>query len=225
MPETLSIKHARRRAGRTRQDKRTLSEVFPSTATDAGAVGFVLAQLARKSGPVLWVQDRVSFKETGRPYLPDIGMQRPVVRVTTGRAADVLWAMEEGLRCKALAAVVGEVWGDPPVLDFTASKRLALRAEAAGVACWLIRRAASPDLSAARDRWRITSLPSTMHPDDPQAPGDPRWRAELFKSRTRKPGTWGVGYDRAANRLDFSAPFRDGAVAEGDGTPRQRAAR
>ena len=30
-------------------------------------------------------------------------------------------------------------------------------------------------------RWRLTSLPSNPDPDDPQAPGDPRWRAHLHR--------------------------------------------
>ncbi|MGZ2257217.1 ImuA family protein [Roseobacter sp. A03A-229] len=201
----------------------TLSEVFPQTVTDAGSIGFVLSRLPKTSAPVLWVQDRLSCKEAGRPYLPGLGAQPQVIWVNVSRPADVLWSMEEGLRCSALSAVIGEVWGDPPALDFTATKRLALRAEAAGVACWLIRRATAPGLSAARERWRVGSLPSAAHPDDVHAPGAPRWQAELFKSRTRKPGTWALTHDRASDRVDILAPVRDGAVAENNGARRKRA--
>ncbi|MGB5559514.1 MAG: hypothetical protein WBN04_16065 [Paracoccaceae bacterium] len=204
----------------------TLSEIFTGSAIDAGAVGFVLTRIRhRDHAPILWVQDRLSQKEAGRPYLPGLNALRPILRVDVTRAADVLWAMEDGLRCKSLSAVIGEVWGDPPALNFTATKRLALRSEASGTPCWLIRRAASPDLSAARDRWRVTSLPSSPHPDDPKAPGDPRWQVELFRSRRTSPGEWVASYDSTADRVDLSAPFRDGAMAEGDGKDRQRAAR
>ncbi|MEZ5778039.1 MAG: hypothetical protein R3E44_06725 [Paracoccaceae bacterium] len=201
----------------------TLSEVFPATAADASAVGFALAGIPRGGQPVLWVQDRLSSSETGRPYLAGIGVI-PVIRVDVTRGADVLWAMEDGLRCKGLSAVIGEIWGNPPALSFTATKRLALRAEANGIPCWLIRRAASPDLSAARDRWRVASLPSAPHPDDPQAPGDPRWRVELFRSRHARPGEWVASYDRAAHRVDLSAPSGDGAVAEESRNRERRAA-
>lgn len=201
-----------------------MSEVFPDMATDAGAVGFVLANLPPKAAPVLWVQDHLSRKETGVPYLPGIGTKHPIIQVNVSRAVDVLWAMEEGLRCQSLTAVIGEVWGDPQALDFTATKRLVMRAEAAEVPCWLVRRAASPDLSAARDRWRVSSLPSASHPHDPQAPGAPRWQVELFRSRNRPPGTWVATYDRAADHLNLSAPVRDGAVAARDGAAGQRAA-
>lgn len=202
----------------------TLSEAFPNCPTDASAVGFALSRLPRTQAPVLWVQDRLSRKEAGRPALAGISGDRPIIMVDLSRAVDVLWAMEDGLRCRALGAVIGEIWGDPPGLDFTATKRLAIRAEAADVSCWLIRRAASPDLSAARDRWCIASLPSAPHPHDPQAPGAPRWSLDLFRSRRVKPGKWVATYDGAADRLHLAAPTRDRAVEPGDGALRERAA-
>ncbi|MEP2504919.1 MAG: hypothetical protein ABJH85_09275 [Paracoccaceae bacterium] len=188
--------------------------MFPATATDAGVIGFILSHIPASAGPILWVQDRLSRKETGCPYLPGLGARRQILNVDLSRPADVLWAMEDGLRCKGMSAVIGEVWGDPPTLNFTATKRLAMRAEQGRVPCWLIRRAASPDLSAARNRWRVASLPSSPHPDDPHAPGNPRWRVDLFRSRLSRPGEWVATYDPAADRVDFSAFLRDGALAE-----------
>jgi protein ImuA len=202
-----------------------LSEVFAGTAGDAGAVGFVLSRLAQGPGPILWIQDRLSRRETGGPHLPGLGPGRSVLLVTVTRPADVLIAAEEGLRCKSLSAVIAEVYGNSPALDFTATKRLALRAEATGVPCWLIRQGGTADLSAARDRWRITSLPAGPHPDDATAPGDPRWRVELFRSRDKPPGIWLARHDRTADRVDLSAAIPDGTLAEGAGTGGQRTAR
>ncbi len=202
----------------------TLSEAFASHSADASAVGFALSRLPRGTAPVLWVQDRLSRKEAGRPALAGMCVDRPVIMVDLSRAMDVLWAMEDGLRCRSLGAVIGEIWGDPPCLDFTATKRLALRAEAGDVPCWLIRRAASPDLSAARERWRITSIPSAPHPHDPQAPGAPRWALDLFRARHTRPGQWVASYDRATDRVDLAAPVRDRAVDARDGTAGERTA-
>lgn len=154
-----------------------------------------------------------------------VGAQRSVLRFNISRPSDVLIGMEDALRCKTITAVIGEIWGDPPSLDFTATKRLALRAEANGVPCWLIRRAGSANLSAARNRWRIGSLPSAAHPHDAQAPGDPRWQVELFRSRYAKPGIWVARYDCASDRIDFSAASVDGAVAKSNGADGQRATR
>ena len=178
----------------------TLSEVFSPRAIDAAAVGFVLAHLDTAK-PVLWIQDRLSRKETGRPHLR--GLPRPIeiIHVDANRPVDVLWAMEEGLRCPAFGAVLGEVWGDPAVLDFTATKRLALRSEAHRIPAWLIRRAATAGLSAARNRWRVASLQSLKHPWDSRAPGAPVWEADLFRSRWGKTGRWVAQYD--GTRLTF----------------------
>jgi len=222
-----SLRVQKQRVGQAHQSAlmtHTLSEAFPDTVADAAAVGFILARLPRTRAPILWVQDRLSRKEAGRPCLAGVGTSRPIIMVDLSRAVDVLWAMEDGLRCRALGAVIGEIWGDPPALDFTATKRLALRSEAADVPCWLIRRAASPDLSAARDRWRIASLPSAPHPHDAGSPGAPRWSVNLFRSRRSKPGQWVASYDRAADRLDLAAAVCDGTLEAGDGTAGQRAA-
>lgn len=202
----------------------TLSEIFPETAQDAAAVGYMLSRLPKTDAPVLWVQDRLSRRESGKPYLAGIGTRHPIIMVDLSRATDVLWAMEDGLRCRALAAVIGEVWGDPPVLDFTATKRLAMRSEAASVPCWLIRRAAATNLSAARDRWRAASRPSAPNPHDAQAPGLPRWGLDLFRSRRLKPGSWVAEYDRSSDRLYHAATPEHGTLGAGDGTSRNRAA-
>lgn len=202
-----------------------LSEVFADTRADAAAAGFVLSQLAGARAPVLWLQDRLSRKETGRPYLPGLGAAWPLLVMDLSRPVDVLVAAEEGLRCKALCAIVAEIWGDPLALDFTATKRLVLRADASGVPCWLIRHAATADLSAARDRWRVRALPSALHPEDATAPGAPRWQVELFRSRNKRPGEWIVHHDRAADRLHFAPAVRDGALAEGTGRDRLSATR
>ncbi|UWQ20730.1 hypothetical protein [Jannaschia sp. W003] len=200
----------------------TLSEAW-AAASDAALTGFALAAVTRP-GPVLWVQDRLSALEAGRPYAT--GLARQVIHVQAGRIADLLAAMEMGLSCPSLAAVMGEVWGEAPRLDFTATKRLAMRAEGAGVPCWLLRRGAEPGLSAARERWRVASLPSAPAPFDDRAPGVPRWRAELFRSRSRAPGAWVAGHDGAAqDRLGFAPLLGDGAVAQGAGAGARRAAR
>lgn len=201
-----------------------LSEVFAETTADAAAAGFVLSQIGKGSAPILWIQDGASRREAGRPCLAGIGAPRSVLLLDLSRPADVLIAAEEGLRCKALAAVVAEFRGDPPALSFTATKRLALRVASLGVACWIIRHGGTPDLSAARDRWRISALPSAPNPDDAMAPGDPRWRLELFRSRDRPPGLWVADHDRAADRLGLSAALPDGALAEDAGPGGQRTA-
>ena len=176
-------------------DRPTLSELFATHPRDAGWCSFLIAQHAR-SGPVLWVQERMAILESGRIFPPGLGLS-DLIHVEARDAMSALWAMEEGLRCSALSLVVGELWGDPAALDFTATRRLAVAAERSGVGACLIRLGGHPDLSGARMRWRLSSRPSSPNPLDPKAPGAPRWDAELFRARGRPPGRWSIGYEAA----------------------------
>ena len=179
----------------------SLREVFAATATDGGVTGFVLAHLA-PGETVLWAQDHQSRREAGRPSIAGLtwmlGGMPDLLLLDVNQPRDVLWVMEQALGCPAIKTVVGEVWGDPRVLDFTATKRLAMRSEESGVAAWLVRRGATADLSAARERWRIASLPSPPQPDDPHAPGAPLWQASLFRTRFDTPGEWVARHGRGA---------------------------
>ena len=184
--------------------KPTLSEIFSGNGRDACGVGFALSQ-ARSDAPLLWVQDRMSLLETGRPFAAAIN--RDFIHVETRDARAALWAMEEGLRCPELGAVVGEIWGNPAALDFTATRRLAVAAEAHGVQAFLILFACLPNLSGARMRWRVESRPSLAHPYDDRAPGAPVWSLDLFRARGAPPGLWEAAGE--ADRLDLLPALRD----------------
>jgi len=189
----------------------TLSELFATHPHDGGAAGFLLAQLERGK-PLLWVQERMAILEAGRIYPP--GLPFPdIIHVEARDAQSALWAMEEGLRCAALGAVIGELWGDPRAVDFTATRRLAVAAEKSGVAAWLVRLGGSPNLSGARMRWRVASAPSLANMFDPRAPGAAAWDAELFRARGFPPGRWTVAHDEADSFHLVAAPG-DRAVGE-----------
>lgn len=191
----------------------TLSELFAPSSRDGGATGFLLAQVPRGK-PLLWVQERMAILETGRIYPPGLGVPE-LIHVAARDARSALWAMEEGLRCSALGAVIGEIWGDPAALDFTATRRLAVAAERNGVAAFLIRPGGHANLSGARLRWRIASAPSLAHALDPKAPGAPVWEAELFRARGFAPNRWLVSHERGKDRLDLVAAASDRTLAEG----------
>jgi protein ImuA len=148
---------------------------------------------------VLWVQERMAILESGRIYPPGLGVDLIHVEARDARAA--LWAMEEGVRCSALSAVIGELWGDPQALDFTATRRLAVASERTQVPCWLVRLGGTANLSGARMRWRIASALSLANPFDPRAPGLPVWDAELFRARGHMPGRWSVAHEAGAFHL------------------------
>ncbi len=201
-----------------------LRDVLTDMPFDAAVTGFVLACLPDTTAPVLWASDHMSRRENGRLYgaaLRRFGFKGRVLRVEVSHPRDVLWAMEEAATCAGLAAVVGEIHGAPEVLSFTATKRLALRAEAAKVPIWLIRSGDPGTLSAARERWRVSSLASRVHPHDAKAPGTALWETELFRARGRAPGLWVAEYDpkrrTVADRLRLFPRSGDGQMAADHG--------
>jgi protein ImuA len=188
----------------------TLSELFAAHPRDGGWAGFLLAQVDRAK-PVLWVQDRMAILESGRVYPPGLAV-RDLIHVEARDAKDALWAMEEGVRCAGLSAVIGEIWGDPKALDFTATRRLAVASERSGTPCWLVRLGGNANLSGARMRWRIASSPSLLNPLDGRAPGLAAWDAELFRARGFPPGRWSLAHE--ADRFRLVAEPRDRALGE-----------
>ena len=184
----------------------TLSEILAAHPRDPGWAGFLLA-LVERGKPLLWVQERMAILETGRVHPPGLG-SGDIIHVEARDARAALWAMEEGLRCAALGAVIGELWGDPKALDFTATRRLAVAAERSGVAAFLIRLGGHANLSGARMRWRVASAPSLAHPFDRKAPGPPAWDADLFRARGMPPGRWTIADDSGALHLVAAAGDR-----------------
>ena len=138
---------------------------------------------------------REAARLVGRPYRPGLpeDVRRRVIHVLADTPEDALFALEEGVRCREIAFVIGEMLGNPRALDFTASRRLTLAAERHGVPLYLVRLDARLDLSSARMRWNVASAPSPEARWNPQAPGTPAWHAELFRARGHRPGEWILG--------------------------------
>ena len=174
------------------------TEIFADAREGSGAALALalaldgLGEGAFERNHVLWVQDGASQRLNGRPYrhgLPP-ALRRRLIHVCAPRPEDALFALEEGLRCRELACVIGEIAGNPKALDFTASRRLTLAAEKHGAALFLVRHDAQADLSSARMRWRARAAASLPPRWNAEAPGSPAWRAELFRARGHAPGEW-----------------------------------
>ncbi|HUQ12865.1 MAG TPA: hypothetical protein VM055_01140 [Novosphingobium sp.] len=213
------------------------SEIFASSAEASGAgLALSLALDARRAAASasgddpderawLWVQDKVARRLSGRPYYR--GMPEPLrhrlIHVAAGSPEDALFALEEGLRCRELAFVIGEIAGNPRALGLTASRRLSLAAEKHGVPLWLVRLDAKRDLGSARLRWEARSTPSARPRWDANAPGAPAWEAELLRAHTHQPGRWrleesGVGSARILRQV------QDERALFGNGLPNIRSA-
>jgi protein ImuA len=184
--------------------------------------------LARARGRVLWAVER---RDLFFPALDGVGL-RPdrVVFAETGKSAAILLVMEEGLRHRGLAAVVGELSGR---LTLTASRRLQLAAEATGVTAFALRRSRRHDdpalgePTAAVTRWRVSALPSPPPlPHAPEVPGlgRARWRLDLMRCRGGEAFSWMVEACDAQGHLSLAADLADRPAAAGPGHEQRRRA-
>jgi protein ImuA len=207
------------------------NEVFASGGEGSGAaLALALAldglALDRSCGQemgersLLWVQDAVSLRLNGRPYRAGLppALRGRVIHVLAPKPEDALFALEEGIRCRDMACVIGEIAGNPKALDFTASRRLTLATERYGVPLFLVRHDAQRDLSSARMRWQVRSAASPPPQWNAAAPGTPAWHAELFRARTLATGEWSLrddGKGLAAERHSAAPDHGDLAAAAG----------
>ena len=177
----------------------------PDTEFGALPAQLIASLTSRRSGLVLWVVDR------SPPFAPGVaGCGLSPDRIIFAEAGKtVLGVMEDGLRHGGLAAVVGEVSGR---FSLTASRRLQLAAEGAGVTAFALRRSlihddpALREPSAALTRWRIAAVPSPPPiPSAPEVPGlsRPRWCLELQRARGGLPRAWLVDAPGRDGRLGF----------------------
>ncbi|MEO8758058.1 MAG: hypothetical protein ABI398_09965 [Devosia sp.] len=168
----------------------SVHEVFADTLMESGAaLGFALAQAKSLLEPgrlaILFLQLQSDALEMGLPYglgLRSFGLDPDrVILIRPQTIVELLWAIEEAVACRAVAAVVADIVHPHKALDFTASRRLALRTAASGASVYLVRYARDREASAARFRWKITPQLSRSPPFDDRAPGPPRWRVRLEK--------------------------------------------
>src|SRR5258708_13394863 len=147
-------------------------------AHDGAALGFAAFLMSRfRRGTLLWCR-QPTYQSMGGvfdapPYAPALSAWFDPARllmVTARREEDLFWAMEEGLRCPGIAAVLGETRAADP----TAGRRLSLAAEKSGVPALLLRPQPAPTQNGCTTRWRIAS-PSPHSTPGRTELGNPRW--------------------------------------------------
>ena len=167
-----------------------LQEMFTDERRNAGALlGFALGQakglLTEQRLAVVYLQLADEAQKLGMPYGPGLlsfGFDPDaLVFVRAASMAELLWAAEEAIACRAVAAVVADIGSHSRLLDFTASRRLSMRSAATGGSIFLLRYGQGRQASAAHLRWRLSPDQSAQKRYDAKAPGPLRWRAQLEK--------------------------------------------
>ena len=163
-----------------------ICEATEDVSASCGFISGILSSLMRCGGACLWIS---SSQTVFPPSLKSFGIDpHKIIFVNLRKEKEILWAMEEALKCDGLAAVVGEV----QELSFTVSRRLQLAVEQSRVTGFIIRRnPRNINTTACVARWKIISIPSVVVDDIPGV-GFPRWNVELLKIRNGNPGTWQI---------------------------------
>ena len=192
--------------------KLRLEEVAGVAARDmAAAYQFARSVLPADGRPAVFAATRAWLGEVGRPFGWAFDREKTrLVLVAAQREAEVLWATEEALKSGAVASVIAAV-GRPSLL---ATRRLDNAARKGGAGVVILRAGPADDLSAAWRRWQISALASAAHPWDAKAPGAPRLRAELVRSRDSAPGAWILEWDHAADRFRLVEGLADHGLGE-----------
>lgn len=162
----------------------TIHEIWAQRPIDvAAAMALLLTSVKHDARPFLWITNRALLREHGLPYGPALKASgidpTRLLLVRCKNLQETLWALEEGLKSKALAAVIGELGQ----ISLTASRRLVLTARAHNTQGLLLLRSEKTISSAAYSRWQVSPEASSGVAFDHRAPGDSVLNAHLVKHR------------------------------------------
>lgn len=161
-------------------------------AVTDGFISTILSPLMQSKGAAVWIGSRTIFPTALKSF--GIAPEK-IIFIELHKEKEILWAMEEALKCEGLSAVIGEV----PEFSFTVSRRLQLAVEESKVTGFILRRnPRNISANACVTRWKITAIPS--EPGDMPGVGFPRWNVELLKVRNGKPGSWQIEFSEGRLR-------------------------
>jgi len=171
---------------------------LPTAAGFAAAVAGRATPSSRQC--FVWIAEDMALAESGAlhgPGLDPFGIApERLVTVAAAHRRDLLWAMEEALRCRAVAAVIGEVRGG--TLDGVAVRRLSLAAAESGALALLLRTAPADDASTAASRWVIGAAPSAPNP---YGLGASCFAAQLKRNRRGPTSSWIIEWSEGDGRF------------------------
>ncbi len=166
-----------------------------TAATQGFLTGILKMLMLEEDGYCLYISKNRNLFPTA---LQAYGVQpHHIIFVDLERERDILWAMEEGLKCKQLTAVIAEL----REITFAQSRRLQLTVAQSQVTGFLLRTSSAKITpTACVARWKITPLESEQKEGLPGL-GFPKWQVELLRVKNGNPGIWQIEW--AADRFTF----------------------
>jgi protein ImuA len=178
-----------------------LSACKEDAAATNGFISGLLGSLLGNAGIALWIS---SARTVFPPSLKRFGIEPDrFIFIDVQNERDVLWAMDEALKCGALTAVVGELNN----LSFTESRRLQLATEQSKVTGFILRsNLKNIATTACVSRWKISPIASDTLDDLPGI-GFPKWKVELLRIRNGRAGEWKINWIDGRFQLDYQTGF------------------
>jgi Uncharacterized conserved protein len=168
-------------------------------AASSGFIAGLISSINHIPGVMVWIGTKLQVYPHAYKFF-GIDPEK-IIFVSLDREKDVLWAVEESLKCEGLSAVVGELRG----LSFDVSRRLQLAVEKSHVTGFILNHnTSSINANTCVSRWKISHLPSAVYDDLPGI-GFPRWQVDLLKVRNGQPGSWQVEWSASKFRFETRA--------------------
>jgi protein ImuA len=206
-------------------EKGGLHEIKPEAYGDEpAALAFALAVIAQQAAArnasrdlVLWCLTRQAEREWGRPYGPGLmasGLDPALLLIVmVGNETDAAWALEEGLKSRALIAALAAVEIEAPLV----ARRLGLAAQSSRTPCLLLSDHRNANLPGTVTTWRIAARRSGTVSFDAMAPGNPSWQLTLERCRGEAPGrSFMVEFSHESFRFRLSAASSARAAEPGE---------
>ncbi|HET9714659.1 MAG TPA: hypothetical protein VFP60_00610 [Pseudolabrys sp.] len=182
----------------------------------------------QKGKSIVWLAEDMVLVESGAPHgagLDAFGIQPEyLVTVLAMHRRDLLWAMEEALRCRAVRAVIGELRAG--AIDAVAVRRLSLAAVESGSLGLLLRTTPPNDASAAATRWIVgTASKTSVIAGRERTRNDTkiktRFTAQLVRNRRGPVGSWILEWSESDGQFMLATHAQPVAVQAFDRPHRQ----
>lgn len=168
-----------------------LHEIVPARANDmTAAAGFALALAARlsraRAGAIVWIGQDFAARECALPYGPGLAAHgldpARLILVNVATARDLVWAMEEALKCPACVAVIGEFWSSRPQAELAASLRFLRAARSSAAAGLLLVHQPTDFHCQIFSRLEVGGVLARPPPGRPKPlPSCPTWAVRMLK--------------------------------------------
>lgn len=190
---------------------------YPAALGLALAAVAEVATKAKRRSLILWCLTKNAAFEWGRPYGPGLcalGLDPACLLIVEARTAQgAVWALEEGLKSRALIAALAQIEIKAPLV----TRRLGLAAQASSTPCLLLSSHQQAGLPGMLTRWRISAKRSGPAPYDANAPGPASWQLTLERCRGEAAGkSFIVEFSHESLRVRLSAASSHRAAEAGE---------